>query len=83
LSLPDIWHLSNIDMISQPDLSVDIGGIRLRNPVMTASGTFGYAREFETYVNLNRLGGIIVKGLSLAPRQPAACSMPSVSKTSA
>jgi dihydroorotate dehydrogenase (NAD+) catalytic subunit len=67
LSLPDIWHLSNIDMISQPDLSVDIGGIRLRNPVMTASGTFGYAREFETYVNLNRLGGIIVKGLSLAP----------------
>ena len=67
MSLPDIWHLSNIDMISQPDLSVDIGGIRLRNPVMTASGTFGYAREFETYVNLNRLGGIIVKGLSLAP----------------
>ena len=54
-------------MNSQPDLSVDIGGIRLRNPVMTASGTFGYAREFETYVNLNRLGGIIVKGLSLAP----------------
>ena len=35
-------------MTSQPDLSVDIGGIRLRNPVMTASGTFGYAREFET-----------------------------------
>jgi dihydroorotate dehydrogenase (NAD+) catalytic subunit len=54
-------------MTSQPDLSVDIGGIRLRNPVMTASGTFGYAREFETYVDLNRLGGIIVKGLSLAP----------------
>ena len=54
-------------MDTQPDLTTDIGGIRLRNPVMTASGTFGYAREFETYVNLNRLGGIIVKGLSLAP----------------
>ena len=54
-------------MNTQPDLTTDIGGIRLRNPVMTASGTFGYAREFETYVDLNRLGGIIVKGLSLAP----------------
>jgi len=54
-------------MDTPPDLTTDIGGIRLRNPVMTASGTFGYAREFETYVNLNRLGGIIVKGLSLAP----------------
>jgi dihydroorotate dehydrogenase (NAD+) catalytic subunit len=50
-----------------PDLSVDIGGIRLKNPVLTASGTFGYAREFETYVNLKRLGAIIVKGLSLEP----------------
>jgi dihydroorotate dehydrogenase (NAD+) catalytic subunit len=39
----------------------------LKNPVLTASGTFGYAREFETYVNLNRLGAIIVKGLSLEP----------------
>jgi dihydroorotate dehydrogenase (NAD+) catalytic subunit len=54
-------------MASRPDLSVDIGGIRLRNPVMTASGTFGYAREFDAYVDLNRLGGIIVKGLSMAP----------------
>ena len=52
---------------NKPDLSVDIGGLKLRNPVMTASGTFGYAREFETYVNLNRLGAIIVKGLSLQP----------------
>jgi dihydroorotate dehydrogenase (NAD+) catalytic subunit len=50
-----------------PDLSVDIGGITLQNPVMTASGTFGYAREFQELVDLNRLGGIIVKGLSLEP----------------
>jgi dihydroorotate dehydrogenase (NAD+) catalytic subunit len=54
-------------MNTKPDLSVDIGPLKLRNPVMTASGTFGYAREFETYVDLNRLGAIIVKGLSLEP----------------
>jgi dihydroorotate dehydrogenase (NAD+) catalytic subunit len=53
--------------MTAPDLSVDIGGLTLQNPVMTASGTFGYAREFELYTNLNRLGGIIVKGLSLKP----------------
>ena len=50
-----------------PDLQTDIGGIVLKNPVMTASGTFGYAREFEQMVDLNRLGAIIVKGLSLEP----------------
>ena len=50
-----------------PDLSVDIGGITLQNPVMTASGTFGYAAEFKSLIDLNRLGGIIVKGLSLNP----------------
>ncbi|MGD8543165.1 MAG: dihydroorotate dehydrogenase [Desulfobacteraceae bacterium] len=50
-----------------PDLRVEIGGIPLQNPVMTASGTFGYGREFKDLVDLNRLGAIIVKGLSLAP----------------
>ncbi|PID40752.1 MAG: dihydroorotate dehydrogenase B catalytic subunit [Proteobacteria bacterium] len=50
-----------------PNLGVTIGGLKLANPVMTASGTFGYAREFDHYIDLNRLGGIIVKGLSLAP----------------
>lgn len=49
------------------DLTVDIGGMKLENPVMSASGTFGYAREFDHYIDLNRLGGIIVKGLSLKP----------------
>jgi dihydroorotate dehydrogenase (NAD+) catalytic subunit len=53
--------------MTTPDLTVDIGGLKLQNPVMTASGTFGYAREFESYIDLNRLGGIIVKGLSLEP----------------
>ncbi len=51
-----------------PDLRVNIGSLELQNPVMTASGTFGYAREFEDLVNLHRLGGIIVKGISLEPR---------------
>ncbi len=47
--------------------SVDIGGVRLANPVMTASGTFGYGMEFDEVLNLNRLGGVVMKGLSLHP----------------
>jgi len=54
-------------MALKPDLKVDIGRLTLQNPVMTASGTFGYAREFDDLVDLNRLGAIIVKGLSLDP----------------
>ncbi|MBU4344837.1 MAG: dihydroorotate dehydrogenase [Desulfobacteraceae bacterium] len=54
-------------MKNRADLSVNIGGIKLKNPVMTASGTFGYAREFENLIDLNRLGAVIVKGLSLEP----------------
>jgi len=50
-----------------PDLRVEIGRLSLQNPVMTASGTFGYGREFKDLVDLNRLGAIVVKGLSLAP----------------
>jgi dihydroorotate dehydrogenase (NAD+) catalytic subunit len=52
-----------------PDLSVEIAGLRLRNPVMTASGTFGYGDEYAEFVDLNRLGAIVVKGLSVMPRQ--------------
>jgi dihydroorotate dehydrogenase (NAD+) catalytic subunit len=52
-----------------PDLQVNIGSMILENPVMTASGTFGYGIEFAPFVNLNRLGAIVVKGISLAPRQ--------------
>ncbi len=48
-------------------LGVDIGGVRLKNPVMTASGTFGYGKEFDELIDLNQLGGIVVKGLSLQP----------------
>jgi len=48
-------------------MRVDIGGIEIKNPVMTASGTFGYAGEYAEFVDLNRLGAIVVKGLSLEP----------------
>lgn len=49
--------------------NVKIGGMSLSNPVMTASGTFGYGLEFSSLVDLNRLGGFIVKGTTLEPRQ--------------
>jgi len=49
------------------DLSVSIGSLRLKNPVLTASGTFGYGLEYADLVDLNRLGGLVVKGLSLEP----------------
>jgi len=54
-------------MSKKPDLQTTIGGLALQNPVMTASGTFGYGKEFESLVDLNRLGAVIVKGLSLEP----------------
>lgn len=50
-----------------PDLSTDIGGIRMKNPVMTASGTFGYGPEYADLVDLNQLGAIVVKGICLKP----------------
>jgi dihydroorotate dehydrogenase (NAD+) catalytic subunit len=50
------------------DLSVDLGFLRLRNPVLTASGTFGYGLEFAPFLDLNRIGGIVVKGLYYGPR---------------
>ena len=51
------------------DLSVRIGALELKNPVMTASGTFGYGVEFADFVPLDELGGIIVKGTTLHPRE--------------
>jgi dihydroorotate dehydrogenase (NAD+) catalytic subunit len=51
------------------ELSIDIGGLTLKNPVMTASGTFGYGAEFDDFFDLNSLGGFVVKGTTLHPRQ--------------
>ena len=50
-------------------LDVNIGSLKLKNPVMTASGTFGYGLEFQDFVPLEEIGGIIVKGTTLKPRQ--------------
>lgn len=51
------------------NLEVKIGDLRLKNPVMTASGTFGYGEEFSDFINLDHLGGYIVKGTTLEPRE--------------
>lgn len=63
------------------DLSVQIGALRLRNPILAASGTFGYGLEFAHLVNLNRLGGFVTKGLSREPIEgapaPRLCPTPS------
>ena len=53
---------------AEPDLAVSIGTMTLKNPVMTASGTFGYGEEYAPFVDLNLLGAVVVKGLSLEPR---------------
>ena len=62
------------------DLTVQVGAVRLRNPILVASGTFGYGVEFAHLVDLNRLGGIVVKGLSLEPMEgapaPRLCETP-------
>ncbi len=50
-------------------LKVKIAGLELKNPVMTASGTFGYGTEYSDFIDLSRLGGIFVKGTTLEPRQ--------------
>jgi dihydroorotate dehydrogenase (NAD+) catalytic subunit len=53
----------------EPDLSVQIAGISLKNPVITASGTFGYGDEYASLVDLNRLGALIPKGISVKPME--------------
>lgn len=71
---PGTWNLE-IDSegatnMSTVDLSVDLGrGLRLSNPVMTASGTFGYGEEASEYFDISRLGAVVVKGISAKPRQ--------------
>ena len=56
--------MSNLD----PRLAVDLAGLRMKTPVMTASGTFGFGLEFRDFLDLNRVGGIMVKGTTLLPR---------------
>ncbi|MEI7423521.1 MAG: dihydroorotate dehydrogenase [Prolixibacteraceae bacterium] len=51
------------------ELGIDIAGLKLKNPVMTASGTFGYGKEFDDFFDVSSLGGFVVKGTTLHPRQ--------------
>jgi dihydroorotate dehydrogenase (NAD+) catalytic subunit len=55
--------------VSSVDLGVSLGPLKLKNPVVTASGTFGYGTEFLSFFDLSLLGGLVVKGLSLKPRE--------------
>ena len=71
----------SVNPTERVDLSVQVGTLRLANPIIAASGTFGYGLEFAHLVDLNRLGGIVTKGLSLQPMEgappPRLCETPS------
>ena len=54
--------------VKRPNLAVNIASIHLKNPVMPASGTFGYGEEYAPYLDLERIGAIVTKGLSLRPK---------------
>jgi dihydroorotate dehydrogenase (NAD+) catalytic subunit len=74
-------RIPTVTVSAAVDLSVQVGALRLSNPIIAASGTFGYGVEFAHLVDLNRLGGIVVKGLSREPMAGAAaprlCETPS------
>ena len=55
-------------MIDKPNLEVEIAEIKLKNPVMTASGTFGYGEEFSPFIDLDKLGAMVLKGITLKPK---------------
>lgn len=55
-------------MIKKTQLEVEVGKIRMKNPVMTASGTFGYGEEFSQFIDLNKLGAMVLKGITLKPK---------------
>ena len=53
----------------EPKIETELAGVRFQNPVLTASGTFGYGKEFAHLMDLNKLGGIVVKGISAEPME--------------
>ena len=75
------YSLPNVSPSDRVDLCVQVGALRLANPVIAASGTFGYGLEFAHLVDLNRLGGFVTKGISLEPIEgapaPRLCETPS------
>lgn len=58
----------NKKAVKRPNIAVEIAGIKLRNPVMPASGTFGYGEEYAPFLDLEKIGAIVTKGLSLKPK---------------
>ena len=66
--VPCLTSKTSLGSNVMPELAVKIGSLSFKNPVLTASGTFGYGEEFSPFVNLNALGAIVVKGISLEPR---------------
>jgi dihydroorotate dehydrogenase (NAD+) catalytic subunit len=56
------------EIVRRPDMSVEIAGIKLRNPVIPASGTFGYGEEYTPFLDMEKIGAIVTKGLSLKPK---------------
>ena len=73
--------IPDVNSLERVDLQVQVGALRLTNPVIAASGTFGYGLEFAHLVNLNHLGGFVTKGISLEPIEgapaPRLCETPS------
>lgn len=76
-----LCSVSSVSPSNRVDLSVQVGALRLANPVITAAGTFGYGVEFAHLVDLNQLGGIVTKGISKEPingaPEPRLCETPS------
>jgi dihydroorotate dehydrogenase (NAD+) catalytic subunit len=68
---PVLSSFSRVNPTERVDLSVQVGALRLRSPIIAASGTFGYGLEFAHLVNLERLGGFVTKGISLEPIEGA------------
>src|SRR4029077_5903356 len=72
---------ADVSSSDRVDLRVQVGALRLSNPILTASGTFGYGLEFAHLVDLNQLGGWVTKGISLEPIEgapaPRLCETPS------
>jgi dihydroorotate dehydrogenase (NAD+) catalytic subunit len=60
---------TEIKITQKPDLSINLGKLRLKNPITTASGTFGYADEFQDFVDVSSIGAIVTKGITLKPRK--------------
>src|SRR5262252_7419485 len=65
--MADRNYMLDSNNMSEVDLSIDLAGIHLSNPVIAASGTFGYGEEFERFADLRRIGGVCVKGTSARP----------------